>query len=189
MFRVTGTIAATILLSASDLRVRMGLRGAGPAALTDRALFEKLMASWFSSARSSEPMMRGTANEGAIFAALQAKPYIIALFECGMFAIKSVPWIACSPDAIPLVQVGDESAIASVEFTSAIACTSRDRILSFPTAELLHCTVGDADFTLLIPPEHIGQILTQMVVLSVQYVIYVAASETGIAYVVLVHCD
>ena len=84
MFRITGTIASTILLSSPDLRAMIGIQGSGPAAATATSLFEKLMASWFSSARSSESMMRGTANEGAIFLLWRRSPsfWVSSILGC-----------------------------------------------------------------------------------------------------------
>lgn len=133
--------------------------------------------------------MRGTANEDAMLSALRNKPFIVGLFECGMLAMKSVRWIACSPDGIALIRVDGELVIACVECKSSIGLAARDRILGHATVELLRCTVGDDTFIRLIPVEHVGQVLMQMVCVSSQYLLYVAASESGIAYIVLVYCE
>lgn len=189
-FRLTGTIAASVLLRANSIRYAVGLPPIPHANQRQdpNDLFSKLFSSWLSTSRSSEAMIRGTMNEAAIFAAIQKQPYVVVIFECGMFASSSLPYLACSPDAIAIVSTGDEMVIASVEFKSSISSTSRDRILSMATMELQRCTIGDENFIRLIPEEHIGQLLQQMVVLAVQYLLYVAASESGIAYVVLVQC-
>jgi hypothetical protein len=147
MFRLTGTIAASILLESSDIRPLLGIytRPTDASSGDDRgrptALLAKLMSSWLSSARSSEAMMRGTANEDAMLSALRNKPFIVGLFECGMLAMKSVRWITCSPDGIALIRVDGELAIACVECKSAIGLAARDRILGHATVELLRCTV------------------------------------------------
>ena len=47
--------------------------------------------------------MRGTANEGAVFAALSAKPFVVAVYECGMLAKTGADWLACSPDGVALI--------------------------------------------------------------------------------------
>ncbi|PXF43989.1 hypothetical protein BWQ96_06222 [Gracilariopsis chorda] len=76
-----------------------------------------------------------------------------------------------------------------VEIKTNVAQSSLDRALGLATADLVTCEVGDQSFRRYIPAEHIGQILHQMLVLAVKYVIYVSCSESGIMYTVLVHCN
>ena len=71
--------------------------------LDKASLLPSLAAVWFSSARSTEAMMRGTANESAVFAAVSRKPFVKVMFECGMLAMKSTEWMACSPDGVGLI--------------------------------------------------------------------------------------
>ena len=139
--------------------------------------------------------MRGTANEAAVFAALSNKPFVKALYKCGMLAKKEVDWLACSPDGVALIDVsslnfGTDSgeiehhtealSVSSVEIKTSISRTSLDRALQCATMEIICCNVGDNTFRKYIPAEHMGQVLHQMIVLSVNYVIYVSASEAGI---------
>lgn len=81
-FRVTGTLSGNILLQDASL---MGYPTKTTVSENNPAkILSVLTASWFSSARSTEPMMRGTANEKAVLRALQRKNFISAVFECGM---------------------------------------------------------------------------------------------------------
>jgi hypothetical protein len=161
-----------------------------------------LVQTWFCSFRSTEAMMRGSANEGAVVAELPSKPFVKAVYECGMLARSDADRMACSSDGIALINVsdlgvvGDVSStgnalparyeIASIEIKTSVARSSLDRELGRATVDVLTCTVGDATFRELVPTEHMGQIIHQMLVLSVNYVIYMPAAEVGIMYILVV---
>lgn len=117
-----------------------------------------------------------------------------------MLSKKNETWLACSPDCVALIDLsvlgmarddvqGGQLAIASVEIKTSITQSSLDRALSHATAEVVRCSVGDATFRQYVPIEHMGQALHQMVVLSVNYLIYVSASEAGVMYTVVVYCS
>jgi hypothetical protein len=72
-----------------------------------RTMLETFVSSWFSSSRSTEEMMRGSANEDAVIRALSRKPFIKAIYETGMSARTETPWLACSPDAIAVFSIED----------------------------------------------------------------------------------
>jgi hypothetical protein len=54
------------------------------------------------------------------------------------------------------------------------------------SVDVLACTVGHFRFREYVPTEHIGQIIHQILVLSVDYVIYVSAAEIGVLYILVV---
>lgn len=198
-FRVTATSAGKILLADVEVRNSLGLQPRPPADVSPAATLSSLMGSWFSSSRSTEAMMRGTANEGAVFAALSAKSFVVAIYECGMLVKTEADWLACSPDGVALIDTkelgfddGDEATvhmISSVEIETSVAQSSLDRALGRATVDIITCTVGDATFREYVPEEHTGQLLHQMLVLSVNYVIYVSAAEVGIMYIVVMKCS
>jgi hypothetical protein len=121
-----------------------------------------------------------------------------------MLARSDADWMACSPDGIALINVGELGVVgdvsssvtgnafparyelASVDIKTSVAGSSLDRALGRATVDVLTCTVGDATFREHVPTEHMGQILHQMLVLSVNYVIYVSAAEVGIMYILVV---
>lgn len=73
---------------------------------TDKSIeewFMKCMDSWFSSSRSTEVMMRGTANETIDITSLQSNDCIQIVYETGLIEEKNEVYYACSPDGIALV--------------------------------------------------------------------------------------
>ncbi|PXF43106.1 hypothetical protein BWQ96_07140 [Gracilariopsis chorda] len=199
-FRVTGTSAGKILHANDAFREMVGL---SEPTCTEQTLQQSLLSfvqTWFGGGRSTEPMMRGTANEPAVVASLKLKAFVQAFYSCGMLSMKAKPWLACSPDGIAIIELLDlglcseeseteSTQLCSVEIKTNVAQSSLDRALGLATADLVTCEVGDQSFRRYIPAEHIGQILHQMLVLAVNYVIYVSCSESGIMYTVLVHCN
>lgn len=154
---------------------------------------------WFSSSRSTEQMMRGTANESPAFSALSKMSFVTALFGCSMLSKKGEEWLACSPDELALILLeaigfkretndAESSTLASVEIKTNIAESSLDRNMQNATVDVMKCKVGEPSFLSLILKEHAAQLLHQMVVLSVNYVVYVAATESGVLFTAVVYC-
>jgi hypothetical protein len=84
----------------------------------------------FSTARSTEAIMRGTANEESCTSALSEMDFVGDVFEVGMIALKEAPWIACSPEMIALIRVAsigfyrcvpDEGYLANVEIKASVS--------------------------------------------------------------------
>lgn len=193
-FRITGTIAGQILLADAAIRAMCGLHARDPTDMDDDArkkdLFERLCSSWFSSARSTEAMKRGTVNEGAIASAIAAHPSILGVFEVGMLSRKDNSGIACSCDLLVLFRLPNgDVVIASVEMKSGIADSSVDRLIDLVSPEVIFCELGDETFSKWVPEHHIGQLLDQMVVVSLKYALYVAAGENGLAFILVVHAS
>ena len=121
-----------------------------------------------------------------------------ALYECGMLAKKEEEWLACSPNGVALINLEDfglksgssedSGTLASVEIKTNVAESSLDRLMQNATVDVLSCKVREGLFLELIPREHAGQLLHQMVVMAVKYVVYVAASESGILFTAGVYC-
>ena len=98
--------------------------------------------SWFSSARSTEAMMRGTTNETPVLRVLRSKQFIIEIYECGMIANKAHSWMACTPDALSWIdtskidttdrgfQCTDVIQLACIEIKTSVASSSLDRTIS-----------------------------------------------------------
>ena len=82
---------------------------------------------------------------------------------------------------------GGELSIASVESKTNGSQLSLSRALNLATADVVTCCVGDAQFPPYVPNEHVGQAIHQMVVLSVNYVIYISAAEVGTMYKCIVY--
>lgn len=130
--------------------------------------------------------MRGTANESAVLAALAKKPFVVAAFERGMLVRKDADWLACSVDAVALIDARElgmsntsQPELATVEIKTNLAASSLDRAVSRASMDVKTCEGGDAEFRNLVPREHCGQVLQQAIVLCAQYAVYVCAGETG----------
>ena len=196
-FRVTGTNAGKVLIADNVVRYSIGLPSRSSSVETSPTdTLRWLSETWFSSARSTEAMMRGTANEHAVLSSLSRRSSVKSIQECGMLAKAGAEWLACSPDSIALIDTwelgledsAEQLSLASVEIETSVSRSSMDRALSRARADVVTCTVGDAAFREYIPECHMGQILHQMVVLSVNLVVYVSAAEVGIMYIVVVRC-
>ena len=145
-------------------------------------------------------MTRGTSNEAAALPAPSATPFVKSVFECGMIAKADIPWMTCSPDGVAIIDTShltflgsritedSNEIIASIEIKTCIAESSSDRAIGRATVDTICCTVGDDQFCRYIPKEHMGQIIQQMTVLSLNHTIYVCAAEVGLMYVAIVYC-
>ena len=167
-------------------------------------LFDTLVSGWFNSMRSKEPMKRGTANEFAVLKAISKERFVAGLFECRMLGRKGCNWLACSPDGVLLLNlketpflntVGTEGrarndeVLASIEIKTNVADSALSRAVELATAEDVFCHVGDAICQNYVPDDHLFQIFHQMIVLSINYSVYVIASETGILMTVVMTCS
>ncbi|CDF37457.1 unnamed protein product [Chondrus crispus] len=155
-FRLTGTSAGTILLTDSTVRECVGLpqrQGFDEITLSER--LKSLSQTWFGASRSTEAMKRGSMNERGVFAALSSKPFVQAVYECGMLSRADADWMACSPDGIALIDTGqlgiseDVAAhswmdLASVEIKTNVGVSSLDRAIGMETVDVKTCRVGDA---------------------------------------------
>lgn len=170
---------------------------------TEQQWFDLFYKGWFSSKVSTEPMMRGTANENAVLSALRAMQFVKGLFEVGMLALKDARYLACSPDALALINMqsfdeweGDGEGItndagevvvcASVEIKTRVSPISLGEAVRLSSPDIVRCEVGDETFRKYVPREHMAQVLHQLVVLRLRFAIYVCAAETGILYTVII---
>lgn len=98
-----GTIAGKILMQDNDvLEILSSVPDELLADMSPGTLLQALASSRFSTSRSSEAMMRGTAYEYFVFKAIVRKPFVRTAFECGMVASKDSGCLACSPDIFEL---------------------------------------------------------------------------------------
>jgi hypothetical protein len=89
-FHLTATMASRILNSANPM--------------DSSTILEMLLLSWFSRSRSTTEMVIGTTNETAILLAFSRNPFVLHLFECGLFECYHYPWLAASPDSIAVLR-------------------------------------------------------------------------------------
>ena len=190
-FRMTGTVAGTILMNNSATLSQLGITDVECHERTMAESFQLLAASWISTYRSTEDMMLGTVTEKAAMNAIRSKPFVRAIFPCGMFGDKQYPWLACSPDGVALIDLhqtefnaeGDTDPllhVCSVEIKTSIAVLSLSTAASNASVDLLCVEMGTFAFLDRVARVHIGQILQQMVVLRVSYVLYVVCSEAAL---------
>jgi hypothetical protein len=77
--------------------------------------------------------------------------------------------------------------LSSVEINTSVAASSLERSVQLATIDVKVCRVGDESFRRLVPEKHVGQLLHQIMVLKINHVLYVSASETGITFIVLAY--
>ena len=103
-----------------------------------------------------------------------------------MLGIKGKDWLACSPNALPLIDVdklgndawrASEDAnsgiafgerilnLASVEIKTRMAPGTVDSAPALAAANIISCNVGDERFHQFLPAEHISRLLHQVVVI------------------------
>jgi hypothetical protein len=80
-----------------------------------------------------------------------------------------------------------EAVMATVEIKTSVTDSSLSKNLGSISADAVVYHVEDESFR-HVPEIYVGRI-KQMVVLGIIHVVYVAASETGIIYIVIVKCD
>lgn len=81
-FRVTDTSAGKVLLA--DNRVRSDVVLVAEEIESDASpllTLKSFIGTWLCANRSTEHVMRGTANEGAVLSSLSAKPFVKAVYE------------------------------------------------------------------------------------------------------------
>lgn len=142
-----------------------------------KSLLASLVSGWFSSTRSTEAMKRGTKNEKAVLSALSNQSYIKALFELGMIGRRGFDWIACSPDAVAVIDStqmefadslfhgsgttvmpgGNQFPLATVEIKTSVAESSLEVSLALSTAETTCFDVGDPFSRETITEEHFSK--------------------------------
>ena len=197
-FHITGTVAGTILMNNPETLSHLGIKDVECHERTMAESFQLLAASWISTSRSTEGMMRGTVTENAAMNAIRSKPFVRAIFPCGMFGDKQYPWLACSPDGVALIDLhqkafnttGDTDPllhVCSVEIKTSIAPSSLSTAVSNASVDLLCIEMGTFAFLDRVPRVNIGQILQQMVVLRVSYVLYVVCSEVALLSCTLIN--
>ena len=94
-----------------------------------------------------------------------------------MLVKKGEEWLACSPDAVALINLEElglqsgssenSGTLASVEIKTNAAESDLERLMQNATFDVLSCKVGKGLFLELIPREHARQLLHQIVVMSV----------------------
>lgn len=60
--------------------------------------------------------------------------------------------------------------------------------ITLSTSEPVQCERGDAQFQIYGPQEHMAQSLHQRLVLDITCAVYIATTETGILYIVVIKC-
>jgi hypothetical protein len=105
-FRATSTTASDVLKRDEAIRERMNFDDRPHLEPKDaQAHLYCLATSWFSKKQSTEAMMRGTKNEEAARKAVETMSFIDGVFHCGMVALTETPSIACSPDAVCIINI------------------------------------------------------------------------------------
>ena len=107
-------------------------------------------------------MMRSTANESAVVAAVAAKDFVLCLCECGMMAMRENGWLACSPNGVGIIDITklkfnqataqeypiDECCeqFSCLEIKTSVAESSIDRSIGRASVDVMTCIVGNTDF-------------------------------------------
>lgn len=98
--------------------------------------------------------------------------------------------MACSPDFVALVLIdtnvlnfggiNNQIYLASVEHNTGVSSSIIGIVLLSSRFDIIICELGDDIFKKYIPKEHFEQIIHHLYTLSVNYDIYVSASEVGL---------
>lgn len=202
-FRVTGTNSCLILQQDPGFRAQVGLPSQPVG--RERTLgdwFVVLMDSWFSEKVSTEPMMRGSANEGPVIAHLRTMAFVRDVYEVGMLELSQHQELACSPDGVALLDSnpsvsshlegdgdlevdGNRVWIAPVEVKTRVSPNTLGTSIVLTSAEALFCDLGDEVCHKYVATEHLAQVVQQVTVLGAQFAVYIMASETGVLYTVV----
>ena len=196
-FRFTGTITKTVFENSQHTRHLMMKNPDGnPRVFTMSEWFSKLVfTAWFSKSRSDEAMKRGQVNEAAVMNAIRGFTFIEDAREIGLLCRKNKPWFGVSPDGI-LLAVRREGErfernkhVIIVEIKTGVSQAGAHKALTNSNAEYQHCVCGDNKWFELVDKDHRAQLLMQAYVINLRRVLYVRATEHGIASVVIVEFD
>lgn len=131
-------------------------------------------------------MMRSTATEDAVLAALRDLTFLEDDFEAGLLSQKDAPYLSCSPDGITLLKkealwyfssaassdagpvhsLDNTYIFATVEIKKRVAASLLGRSVTLSTSQLVQCEAEDAQFQTLVPKEHMALILHQLLGLA-----------------------
>lgn len=149
--------------------------------------------SWFSSTRSTKPMMQATANEHHVVNAFMKKLFIHEFFEFGMIGMKNSTWIAFSPEQIALIHPRKvcvstgQLVMGSVEIKTCVASSGLDRSLTNSFRQVFKFFIGDSNLLRPLPKQHVGQLLQQETVLNIDYIVFVSPRENKIFFFVVLY--
>lgn len=136
-------------------------------------------------------MVRGMQNDSATVKPLQKKEFILGINEYGMIGVKDIPRLACSTDNLVSIDISKTAftsqqdlkngqTLCNTEMETSVSSSSLSRAVLIANADITFVKVGDNQFKQHKNREHIGQIIGQMVVISVNYNLYVSCSETAL---------
>ena len=136
-------------------------------------------------------MMRGTVTENAAINALRAKTFIKAVFHCDMFGDKKPQWLVCSPDRLALIEINKTAFytsystepqlhVCSVEIKTSIVDSILSTAVGNASEDLVSVEMGMPECFERVPHCHIGQLIQQINVLHVSYLLYFACSEAAL---------
>eukprot|EP00750_Incisomonas_marina_P023512 INCI5038.6.p1 GENE.INCI5038.6~~INCI5038.6.p1 ORF type:complete len:440 (-),score=39.65 INCI5038.6:22-1341(-) len=153
---------------------------------------KKLWASWFSGTRSTAEMKRGTKNEASVTRALATTEWVEAIWDVGLVAMESHPWIAVSADGLMLVHpphaLSEAPMPALLEIKTKLSQPqiAKSKRTARTYGKYFSCTVGSPQWFHSVPAEYRGQLIHQALVFGLARVVLVMATVTGILYSVLV---
>ena len=100
---------------------------------------------------SGKPSNASSSHARTDFTILTERPWIKAVFECGMLARKDQPWFASSPDLMAIVNLSliieDQDlteVIAVVEFKTGVGASTVSSYLQNASVDAKFCEFGDS---------------------------------------------
>lgn len=166
MFRVVGTLAGQILMRDNALRKTLSVTPTAKSEqLPHEELLESLAGSWFSTSRSTEAMISGTLNEGAVLFCFFPQTLCCRDLQSLYTASKNAARLACSPDAVALIdftqlmeanqeestlhslaeaQHAQNVVLGTVNIKMSGADSTLQSIIAQSTSSLICCNFGDS---------------------------------------------
>ena len=158
--RITGTNAGLILQNDEDFLSHLGIASNARKEKTLTEWMEVLCSSWFDRKVSTEPMKRDTANEAPVLSFIQNLSFVETIFEVGMLAKNSVPYLACYPDAVALINSelrshlsvdraedisknGEKYICATVEIKTKVSGDALDEAMDHIRVDPVFCNARD----------------------------------------------
>jgi hypothetical protein len=123
-------------------------------------------------------MIIGTKNEDAVLMAFKSFNCAKDMFDGGLLECKLIPWIAATPDAIAVIDVGDGSVTATVEVKTRVASDRINEVYEIAEKyrkahkttghdnKIIFCDVSDEICLECIPKDHAMQLMVQLTVVS-----------------------
>jgi len=140
-----------------------------------------LWKSWFGRTRSTDAMTKGTKSQVAISRSLSHQRWVKHVWDVGLVAMKSAPWIAVSADGMVEVYPPHSTSnpvVATLEIKTKVAphLVAAAKTVKQQYGHYFQTSVGTSAWFKAVPHEYRGQVIHQVRQWFIDFRLYVSPS-------------